>query len=90
MRFVKNSMAVARYEAFMRDCDVQRIDDAPYRDGALTQTIAAARDGKRSIALVDMVIRFMLDDVNVRSNYLITFNKKDFLDVCNRRRVELL
>lgn len=32
-----------------------------------------------------MVIRQMLDDVNLKSDAIVTFNPEDFSDVCRKR-----
>jgi hypothetical protein len=45
---------------------------------------------KRPISLVDMVIRYILDDVNIRKDCLLTFNRRDFVDVCRKRQIEIL
>lgn len=34
--------------------------------------------------------KLMIDDINVRVTYLLTFNDKDFADVCRSRSVEML
>ena len=37
-----------------------------------------------------MIIRFILDDVNVRIDALLTFDPSDFVDVCQQRKVEMI
>jgi len=32
----------------------------------------------------------VLDDINVKVDYLATFNDADFVDVCQRRRIEII
>jgi predicted nucleic acid-binding protein len=44
----------------------------------------------RTMSLADMVMRLMLEDVNIRVNGLLTFNRKDFHDVCRKRGLEML
>ena len=77
-----------RFSAIARRPNVEHLDDAPYREDAYAQTIGTART--RPISLVDTVIRLVLEDVRVRVDGLLTFNQKDFHDVCRRRRVEML
>ncbi len=89
-RMVRNATAVQRYDLFLKSPDIHLIDDSPYRDPALEQALELARSGKRRISVVDMVIRYMIEDVNVRSDYLLTFNPNDFRDVCLKHRVEML
>ena len=86
--FVENRHAMARFAAITRLPRVERLDDAPYRDEAYGETMSTALT--RPISLVDTVMRLMLDDVDVRVNGLLTFNRKDFYDVCRTRGVEML
>ena len=44
---------------------------------------------RRTISLVDAVIREMLADTNIKIDSFITFNPSDFQDVCLRRRIEI-
>jgi hypothetical protein len=44
----------------------------------------------RPLSLVDTVIREMLSDESLKIDYLITFNIKDFIDVCSRRNITIL
>lgn len=41
-------------------------------------------------SLVDNIIRLMLDDDTLRIDGLITFNARDFYDVCAIRNIELI
>ena len=68
--------------------NVERLDDSQYRDDAYEQTVRTAR--RRPMSLVDMVMRLMLEDVNVSVNGLLTFTQKDFHDVCRKRDLEML
>ena len=86
--FVENPRAMHRFETISRRPNVELLDDARYREHAYEQTIRTA--GKRPISLVDMVMRLMLDDVDVRVDGLLTFNPKDFHDVCRKRGLEML
>jgi hypothetical protein len=79
-----------RLERTLRSPHVQFIDDNPYREDALEATFREARLGKRAISFVDMLLRVMIQDTNVRIDALLTFNIKDFFDVCASRRVRML
>jgi predicted nucleic acid-binding protein len=89
-RFVKRSHVFSRFESCLKKCAIEYVDDHPYRNPAYEQTMSFARIGKRPFSLVDMIIRFMLDDDNLKKRYLLTFNKEDFRDVCFSKRVEML
>jgi hypothetical protein len=42
------------------------------------------------MSLVDITLRLMLDDVNLKIDALITFNVGDFVDVCSAKGIELI
>lgn len=44
----------------------------------------------KKYSLVDLIIRAMLLDVNLRIDALITFNSADFEDICWKKNIELL
>ena len=44
----------------------------------------------RGMALVDMVIRLILEDRSIRKHGLLTFNRGDFVDVCRKYQIEML
>ena len=89
-RFAKNKIAVRSFEALLRQTHVVLMRDEPYREAALEAAVSMALFASRSIALVDMVIRLILDDVNVRKDGLLTFNQRDFSDLCRRHQIEML
>src|SRR3972149_4700272 len=81
-KFVKKEDWVRRFKIHLEQLKVKEIDDSKYRTKALEDTILNASTGRRKISLVDMVIRHVLDDTSRKINYLITYNEKDFSDVC--------
>ena len=40
--------------------------------------------------MVDCLIRLMIDDSNINVQYLMTFNTRDFHDVCATNLVEII
>jgi hypothetical protein len=67
-----------------------QVDDSPYRDKALEDCFAeSTRPNSRPISLVDRVLRLLLSDTKFRFSGLITFNERDFTDVCRVRRIQL-
>jgi hypothetical protein len=44
----------------------------------------------KSFSLADSVIREMLRDINVKVQYLATYNTPDFADLCAFREIEIL
>jgi len=89
-RLIKNRDGVARLDSLLKRGNAILIDDTDYRGPALQATIRESHNRVRAISLVDMVIRFVIADPNVRIAALLTFNERDFADVCLKRRVELL
>lgn len=89
-RFVKNRLGIDGLARVLKRPNVRFIDDSPYRGFALDAVLREARLGKRAISLCDMVIRLMIEDVNLRIHAMLTFNEKDFSDVCRSSRVEFL
>jgi hypothetical protein len=71
-----------------RQAHVVRLPDESYREAALE--VAIANSARRSFALVDVVIRLILDDINVRKHGFLTFNQRDFGDLCRKHQIELL
>lgn len=86
-KFVKDSSLIKSFEHDVKSLSIDYIDDGPYKDEALRQTLSMSSAGKWSISLVDSIIRNIIDDETKKIDYLVTFNKKDFADVCARRRV---
>lgn len=65
-----------------------RIQDDKYRDIAYQYTMSETN--QRGISLVDNVIRVMLENsVDLHIDALLTFNTKDFVDVCSKRNIML-
>jgi predicted nucleic acid-binding protein len=89
-RLMKNQVNVAAFERRLKQPNVKIIDDVEYRQKALEAALQSARFRKRPISLCDMVIRLIVEDVNVRVDALLTFNYGDFSDVCRIRGVEVL
>lgn len=80
---------VARLAETFLSPGVERIDDRPYREGALAACLG--RDARRRpMSLVDRVLRLMIEDASIRLHAVVTFNPGDFADVCRSRDLELL
>jgi predicted nucleic acid-binding protein len=89
-RFVRRPDKILQFETFLKRPHAVIMDDTPYRSDSLDRVFSEARRGFRAISLVDTVVRLILDDVNVMKHGLITFNPRDFADVCARRRVPMI
>jgi hypothetical protein len=74
----------------LKSTHVEYLDDAPYREAALDLAFSSSLTDFRPLSMVDCLIRLLLDDINVRVHYLATFNRADFNDLCQKRRIELI
>lgn len=90
-KFLKNNVARQAFESLMITSRPYFIDDKNYREDALRIAFdEARRTSPRHLSMCDVIIRLVIDDVNIRTDALLTFNRRDFVDVCISRRVEML
>ena len=89
-RFAKNISYMESFKKLIESNNVVLVDDAPYKETALELTMNSSINFKKPYSLVDMIIRLMVSDIDMNINYLLTFNKGDFIDVCLPRQIEIL
>jgi predicted nucleic acid-binding protein len=89
-RFVKNQLGMAGFERVLKRRNVLFANDGFYREAALERTLQESRRGASAISLCDMMIRLILQDKKLRIDGLLTFNQKDFSDVCRTTKTEIL
>jgi len=89
-RFVKNSLAFGAFERYLKKPHISFLDDGAYREQALRVSLDSSLRHSRPLSLVDCAIRLILEDVDVKIDYLATFNKRDFADVCRKRSIEII
>jgi predicted nucleic acid-binding protein len=89
-RFVRNQAALQKFEKFLKAPNIIFLDDTDYRGDALDLSLESSLRKKRPLSMVDCLLRLVIDDPNVKIDYLLTFNPGDFIDTCNRNRVEIL
>jgi len=89
-KLVKNKNSIINFEKVLSQSNVHFIEDHEFRKDAYNNTLKLSTSGKRPISFVDMIIRSILEDVNFRVNYLLTFNPGDFYDICLKRKIELI
>lgn len=89
-RLVTRPWLLTQFKFKLSEIEWTKIDDSKYRDSALENTIALIDN--RELSLVDRVLRLIIDDISgeYKINYLITYNKKDFYDVCYPNSVEII
>lgn len=89
-RFVKSQHQVIEFERIMKRTSSVKIDDEKYRNNCLETVFEWARGKKRSISLVDSVIREILSDEKIKIDGFITFNLGDFSDVLSKRKIQVV
>ena len=77
-------------EEFINKPNIILLDDAIYKTNALTEVFQLNRLSGFTYSLTDSVIREILKDINVKINYLATFNNSDFEDICQLRQIEIV
>ena len=83
----KQKHNVARLKRFIEKQSTILIDDEIYRKDSLTFVL---ENNIRHFSLVDHVVRSMLSDKSLRIDGFISFNPKDFYDVCDSRNIDML
>lgn len=89
-RFVRRPDWVVRLDERLKKANVGFIDDRDYREAAYSLAVEYSTRRRRPISMVDMMCRLLLDDPNVRVDYLLTTNPGDFADLCRQHNVTLL
>lgn len=89
-RFSRNKVWVEEFEKILKNKNIQFIEDIEYKENALLLTFDSTLNKNRALSLVDMIIRLILEDVNIKTDYLISFNRGDFIDLCHKKGVKLL
>ena len=89
-RFSKRKSYMKSFEFFISRSNVTLINDEDYKDQVLKLAFEYSRIGKRTFSLVDLILREILSDETFKIDYLLTFNTGDFIDICNKRKIEIL
>lgn len=87
---VRRRDLILHFEAILSKNNVFLLADDTYKDEAFRQVFLSNKYSGYSYSLVDCVLREILKDMNVKINFLLTFNKPDFKDVCDQRQIEII
>lgn len=88
-RFARNPPTMRRFRTILARPGIDFLDDTQYRHDALELAFKSSERG-RPLSLSDCVLRLMLDDRTARIDFLVNFNVGDFVDICEKRGVQLL
>ena len=89
-RLSKNYKGINKFDKIIKMPNTILLEDVEYKERALQFSIENSTKAIRPISLVDAIIREIIADVNINIDYLITYNKGDFIDLCQKRKVEIL
>lgn len=77
-------------EKYIKKPEVILFDDTNYKANAIEEVFNLNRVAGFTYSLTDSVVREILKDINVKINYLATFNNSDFEDICQLRQIEIV
>lgn len=89
-RFVRNRLALQKFQEYIKRPDLGYIDDSKYRVDAMALALSSSLDKQRPLSMVDCLLRLLLDDINVKIDCFATFNTIDFADLCATRNIEMI
>jgi hypothetical protein len=96
-RMASNKQAMFHLENDWKKLALQNrlgfLPDEEFRAGLVEECFAdlgRPLGRRRSLSLVDRIIRRILSDTSIRIHAFVTFNPEDFADVCTRARREML
>jgi predicted nucleic acid-binding protein len=87
-RFVRRRQWLDSFYAYANGINTVRLSDETYRNDALGK-VSRNPTPSLPISLVDQVIWLVLLDPNTKIDAIITFNPRDFQDICYSRNIEL-
>lgn len=76
-------------EEYLSLPNIEKVAEEPYKEAALKHTLQNIKKGNETHSLCDSIIREILKDDSRRIDYLITYNQKDFKDICDKRGIEI-
>lgn len=88
-RFSRRSKHISELESLIQKLNIIYVYDDIYRSELIEKFIIMNKE-KQAISTVDMIINQILEDVNVKIDYIVTFNEKDFFNTCKKRNIEIL
>lgn len=89
-RLIRQREKIILFEKHMSLSHISLLEDDHYKSNALNQVFIVNNKMGFSHSLTDAVIREMLKDVNTKIDAIVTYNRKDFVDVCLRREIQII
>ncbi|MDM8537623.1 hypothetical protein QUF70_12770 [Desulfobacterales bacterium HSG17] len=89
-RFVKRKDWLKSFKSVLSKNIVHKIFDDKYREKAYHQVFLVKKDSNMNFSFVDLIIREMLKDDELKIDAILTFNPEDFYDLCSIRKAEMI
>lgn len=89
-KFLKDKRRLTTLENILKSSNVKYISDTDYIDDALIKVYELNKRKGDSYSIADVVLREMLSDDTLRIDSFVTYNVKDFYDVCGKRKIEIV
>lgn len=89
-RLARRKENLYNFKQFLLKPNVLRISDNEYKEKSLENIFELNISHTNSVSLVDEIIRQMLLDKNLKIDYLVTFNRKDFEYDTQMRKIIIL
>lgn len=91
-RLIKNKHGklIGDLERILKNSNIEKIDDKDYKEKALEHIFDLHHKHKYRFSLVDAVIREIIADNTLKFKFLISYNYKDFEDICRDKNVEII
>jgi predicted nucleic acid-binding protein len=89
-KFVKDHQGLDRFEKYLKRPNVEFFEAEHYRENAFDLAFELSLRRDRPMSMVDCLIRLIIVDTSAAVDGLITFNDRDFHDVCTSRNISLL
>ena len=89
-KFVKDRKGLDLFEKYLKKPHVTFLDADRYREMAFDLAFDLSLRQDRPMSMVDCLLRLIIDDAEVPVDGLITFNERDFYDICSSHNVSML
>ena len=89
-RFVRRPFYMRKFDDLLKRPNAVLLDDSKYKDEALACTLSRSIRMGQASSLCDNVLRLVIEDINVKLNYLFTFNDADFIEGCSKRHIYII
>jgi len=85
-RFARRQSWVQEFHRIIRTHRVDYISDNDYKEFSLELFL---NQREQEFSLVDIIIRHIMEDDTIKIDAILTFNQKDFINICYKKGIEL-